>query len=353
MKKYKVVGMMSGTSLDGLDIAYCEFWKEYENWEYRLIKAITIPYDILLKEKLSSLENGTAFSIIEANIEFGRYLGRMANEFIQRNRLEVDLIASHGHTIFHRPEIGITYQLGSGSHLLAETGIQVVCNFREGDVAMGGQGAPLVPIGDMLLFDNYDACLNLGGFSNVSFKDGQGIHAFDISPANIAVNNLCGQVGLDFDDRGRMGMQGKVVDDLLQQLNALAYYKQPFPKSLGKEWYMNSFKPCMDKAGKYNLEDLLRTVYEHISLQVATVLNGFHLENILVTGGGAFNDFLMERIRGHTAGKIIVPSSDLVNYKEALVFAFLGVLRVRNEINILSAVTGSKHDSSGGTVYNF
>jgi anhydro-N-acetylmuramic acid kinase len=351
MKKYKVVGMMSGTSLDGLDLAYCVFWKNNGKWKYKLLKAITIPYPEPLKKKLSCTGEGTAFSIVKANAEFGTYLGRMTNEFIQQNRLEVDLIASHGHTIFHRPELGITYQLGSGSHLLAETGIPVVSNFRETDVALGGQGAPLVPVGDLLLFNNYDACLNLGGFSNISFKDDRGIHAFDISPVNMAMNDLCRQVGLDFDDGGRKGRKGKVIDDLQQQLNALEYYRQPFPKSLGKEWYLEKFKPLLARFGNHNLEDLLRTVYEHVSFQIAGVLNDFRLENILVTGGGAFNNFLMERLESQTTGKIAIPSPDIVNYKEALIFAFLGVLRIRNEVNVLSAVTGAKHDSSGGAVH--
>jgi anhydro-N-acetylmuramic acid kinase len=341
---------MSGTSLDGLDLAFCEFTRDEKSWAYRIHCAETIPYSDHWKELLSCLESGSALDYVTADIEYGHLLGRLTREFIDRNNLVPGFIASHGHTIFHQPGKRITSQIGRGSAIAAESGYPVICDFRSLDVALGGQGAPLVPVGDALLFNDFDFCLNLGGFANISCQKADGRIAFDICPVNIVMNQLAMQSGHDYDPRGMLAAGGTVSQKLLETLNALPYYHLSFPKSLGKEWVVEHISPLL-KDSALSMNDLLRTFCEHIAMQVAAAAGEQKPAKMLVTGGGAFNDFLISRIRHHAAQEIIIPDSNTINYKEALIFAFLGVLRQRNEINCLQSVTGAEKDSSGGAIY--
>jgi anhydro-N-acetylmuramic acid kinase len=341
---------MSGTSLDGLDLAFCEFHFDGSKYHHRIIEAETIPYTSTWKERLANLENRFAIDYVATDVEYGHFLGLQTRMFLERHRLIPDFIASHGHTIFHQPRNRITSQIGRGACIAAETGLPVVCDFRSLDVALGGQGAPLVPIGDELLFGQFAYCLNIGGFANISFShEGKRI-AFDIAPANIVLNYLVMPVGLDFDRNGEMARSGRVDAALLEQFNAMDFYSYPAPKSLGKEWVLQHIHPLLAQSG-LSREDQLATFTEHIAIQTGRSLSGNAEDKILVTGGGAFNCFLMERIRLHTSCTVNIPDELTVNYKEALIFAFLGLLRHRNEINCLSSVTGAVRDSSGGAVY--
>ena len=348
--EYTAIGLMSGTSLDGLDIACCEFQKDGERWNFRIICAETIPYDPARRQALASLENASSCDFVMADIEYGHFLGRMAAGFISRNGLSPRLIASHGHTIFHRPEQGFTCQIGRGSAIAAETGIPVVCDFRTLDVALGGQGAPLVPIGDALLFSDYDYCLNIGGFANISHQQAGKRLAWDICPANIVLNRLAGRMGRDYDHDGELAARGEIIPTLLDRLNALAFYAAAPPKSLGKEWVEKQVMPLLDMAD-LPVQDLLATFCEHIAVMVARSCGSDKNQKLLVTGGGAFNSHLMRRIRDHASPRIIVPDPLTVNFKEALIFAFLGVLRMRGEVNCLKSVTGATRDSSSGAIY--
>ncbi|HVA98268.1 MAG TPA: anhydro-N-acetylmuramic acid kinase, partial [Bacteroidia bacterium] len=348
-QQYKVIGLMSGTSLDGVDIAFCRFNVENGKWNYFLEKAETIAYTSVWKKKFSELENATAFDLVLTNVEYGAYLGNLVKSFSKKYFLKPDFIASHGHTIFHQINKKITFQLGSGAAISAACNFPVICDFRSLDVALGGQGAPLVPIGDALLFSEYDFCLNLGGIANVSFQKNKKRIAFDICPVNIVVNYLCEQLKIPFDDKGKIGKTGKTNKSLLAELNQILFYKisSDKPKSLGKEWVLKNIFPIMKKY-KISVNDKIRTFYEHIAIQIAKALEKEKAENVLVTGGGAYNNFLMQRIIANSQHKFVIPEKKVIEFKEAIIFAFLGVLRWRNEINCLQSVTGSTKNNVGG-----
>ena len=349
--KYSVIGLMSGTSLDGLDIAHCVFELLAGKWHYFITNAETVPYTRDWKSRLAGLEDDTALGFVQTDIEFGYLLGLLTQGFIQKYQLKPDFIASHGHTIFHQPDTKISCQIGRGSVIAAETGIPVVCDFRSLDVALGGQGAPLVPIGDQLLFGEFDFCLNLGGFANISYQiEGKRV-AYDVCPANIVLNKLAAASGYDYDPDGMMAGNGIVNSDLLKKLNAFPYYSLAPPKSLGKEWVKEHVFPQLINSD-LPINDLLATFCEHIAIQVASKAVGDGSKKLLITGGGAFNKFLISRIRHHAALEIIIPDSNTINFKESLIFAFLGVLRWRNEVNCLQSVTGASKDSSGGAIYS-
>lgn len=344
---------MSGTSLDGLDIACCEFIKK-EKWEYKITDAETIPYNKEWKEKLSSVFAKVKQQISILNVEYGKYLGEKIKMFIKRRNISPDFISSHGHTVFHQPEKGITLQIGDGKTISSVCNLPVVCDFRSGDVALGGQGAPLVPIVDKLLFSEYDFCLNLGGIANISYDDKKKTRrAFDICPSNMVLNSLATQLGKDFDRDGRVASKGNLNIKLMKKLNELSFYKIKPPKSLGREWIEKNFFPILDLFN-ISIQDKLRTVVEHIAIQIALAVNR-QLQNanckLFITGGGAYNNFLVERIATHTKYRIILPDDQTIQFKEAMAFAFLGVLKIRGEKNILRSVTGAKYDSCGGKVF--
>ena len=353
MDTYHVIGLMSGTSLDGLDIAYCRLTYKNKNWIYNILNAETLAYDPHLIDSLRGAETASAQQLIELDHSFGKYMGEQVHQFIVRHNLSPDFVASHGHTIFHQPDKHISFQLGNGAYLAANAKLPVVCDFRTLDIALGGQGAPLVPIGDELLFSDYDYCLNLGGISNISFNyNGQRI-AYDISACNMLLNTLANEAGLNYDENGNLARSGKLDADLLEKLNAPAYLSQPYPKSLGKEWALqNSLQTIAESPA--TIADKLHTTCHHIAQQIAKALQpANYKQRLLATGGGAFNLYLMELLQQYAGENysIEVPSPEIVSFKEALVFAFLGVLRWRNETNSLKTVTGASRNSVGGAIY--
>jgi anhydro-N-acetylmuramic acid kinase len=288
---------------------------------------------------------------LETDRLLGAYYADLINDFHSLHQARPAFIASHGHTLKHQPEAGITFQAGNGRIMAERTGITVINDFRSADVAQGGQGAPLVPAGDRYLFGEYDACLNLGGFSNISFEKSNGDRlAFDTGPANMALNMLASRAGLEFDRDGAIAASGRVDQALLSELNAMDHYHKSGPKSLGREWFESIMMPILD-AYKGSLSELMATTSEHIALQIAAAIRKSSARNVLVTGGGALNLWLMERLRNYSNAEIIVPDQELVAYKEALVFAFLGLLRSRNEINCFASVTGGKKDVVCGNIH--
>jgi len=347
---YKVIGIMSGTSLDGVDIAFCKFNYTDEKWQYKILYAETIAYNSTWLTRLKELHKQPAFVFPKTDAFYGKYLGQLANDFIKKHQLEVDFIASHGHTIFHQPENGFTAQIGNGAYIYAETGITTINDFRVVDVALGGQGAPLVPIGDELLFNRYDACLNLGGFSNISFKKDEQRIAFDISPCNIVMNPIANLLGVNFDDEGKFASEGTINEQLLIQLNNLSYYIKQAPKSLGAEWVTENFWPLV-KQFQISPNDLLATLNKHIAFQIIKVIKANNLKSILTTGGGTFNKFMIDEINKQTNNSLHLPDRNLINYKEALIFAFLGVLRMCNSENSLKSITGASKNSIGGAIW--
>lgn len=355
MKKYKVIGLMSGTSLDGLDLAYCQFWKKEGKWNYKLKQTKTIGYATKMKVALKNAIHLKAQDLLHFNNEYGKWLAEQVKIFIEEFNLKVDFISSHGHTIHHQPSKGFTYQIGSGQHLANESGYTVVCDFRTNDIALGGQGAPLVPIGDKLLFNSYSFCLNIGGISNISFEKENGRVAYDIGIANMLLNYITQKINLPFDKGGKLAKKGKINLSMLHELNNLPYYKLPFPKSTGYEWFATEILPIVKKT-KDNIENLLHTSVYHIAEQISVEIlkNNFgKSSSVLVTGGGALNSFLIEVLQLKLDKKITLETTNkkLIEFKEALIFAFLGVLRIRKEVNILSSVTGAKKDSSSGVIF--
>jgi len=351
MATYRVVGVMSGTSLDGLDLAFCELYEKEHSWSYQIREAITLPYDNAMVDFLSETSRYSGRELEERNITYGTYIGREVMRFLKAGELKADLVASHGHTIFHQPQTGLTYQLGSGDAIAKTTGIITISDFRSLDVSNGGQGAPLVPVGDEYLFREFRFCLNLGGFSNVSYSENNKRKAFDICPVNIFINHMCRKIGKEYDDKGQIAFNGNINTDLLNQLNGLQFYLQKPPKSLSREWLEKTFLPVTDMY-RLTVEDTLRTAYEHFAIQISGVLNKIPESRVLVTGGGVFNEFLMDLISQKTTNKLEIPDTMLVRYKEALVFALLGVLRYRKEINCFSSVTGARCDSSTGVIHS-
>jgi anhydro-N-acetylmuramic acid kinase len=340
---------MSGTSLDGLDLALCHFMKN-DGWNYNVIAATTMEYTDDLREKLANALTLSAYEFAVLDVELGKYIAAKINTFLASQNVTPDFIASHGHTTFHQPQTGLTSQIGNGAIIASQTGITTVCDFRTTDVALGGQGAPLVPIGDELLFARYDACLNLGGISNISFNiDGKRL-AFDISPCNMALNYLANQLDLKYDKDGENARKGSVDIQLLDKLNDIDFYKKTGAKSLGKEWFDTVFLPCLEMS-EISVYDKLRTVTEHVAMQLHNVLPFPYNATILVTGGGARNVFLIERMAKISQQNIIIPDAETIDFKEAIIFAFLGVLRMRGENNCLKNVTGAVVDNCGGCVY--
>lgn len=338
---------MSGTSLDGLDIAAVEFLFNKNRWSFSLHSAKTIEYTAAWKNRLQNSPTLSGAELVKLHADFGRFIGEEIQQFTEASHFTPDIIASHGHTIFHQPENGFTFQAGDGNSIAAATQTLTVADFRSQDIALGGQGAPLVPAGDQLLFSEYDFCLNLGGFANISFEQMGNRIAFDICPVNFILNDFAGRKNLPFDKNGDLGRKGKILPELLEQLNQLNFYEKPPPKSLGREWMEREFKPVI-QASRYSFEDQLRTVYEHIAYQISKSIAG--KGKLLITGGGTFNRFLIERIGQRTNAAIEIPSTSIINYKEALIFAFLGVLRIRNEINCFASVTGACRNHSTGVV---
>lgn len=351
-KEYKAAGLMSGTSLDGLDIAVASFSLDNGQWHWELIQADTVPYPQEWADRLRECMQLDGEALSRLHVDLGNYFGRVLAAFLKSTGLQPDLVASHGHTVFHQPEHRLTLQIGAGTEIHVQTGLPVVCDFRTLDLALGGQGAPLVPVGDQYLFGEYDACLNLGGIANISY-DAEGRRmAYDICPCNMVLNHLAARAGKSYDPEGSMASAGQVQESLLEGLNRLEFYEKAAPKSLGLEYVESQIFPLLRDG---NTNDLLRTAVEHTAYQITQSIRESDLKQprVLVTGGGAMNTFLIDRMRSMLQGgaEVVVPSSGIVSFKEALVFAFLGVLRVRDEVNVLSSVTGASRDSSSGVIF--
>lgn len=345
MKTYFAIGLMSGTSLDGLDICYAKF-QNIATWEFEIIKTETIPYSSEWKNRLLNAILLSAEDLLALDKEYGFYLGEKTQEFISKNNItDLDFIASHGHTVFHQPQRKFTLQIGDGRAIKLTTKKPVIYDFRSQDVLMGGNGAPLVPIGDELLFSQYDACLNLGGFSNISLQKNHQRIAFDISPVNVVLNYFAEKLGKNYDENGDFAKNGAINFKILEELNALTFYQKSAPKSLGVEFVNSVVFPLLKDETP---ENIIATFTEHIAEQIAKVFNDNQLKTVLVTGGGTFNTYLLEKIRGKSQTELIVPDENIINFKEALIFAFMGVLRVRNEVNVLCSATGSSENHCSG-----
>jgi anhydro-N-acetylmuramic acid kinase len=340
------IGLMSGTSLDGLDLCATEFYTA----GYRIIASKSVQYDSLWLSCLSNSSSLSAAELFEVDAAFGNFMGIETKKFINEFKLSPDFIASHGHTVHHQPSKGFTVQIGSAHHFQKECNYTFINDFRSKDVALGGQGAPLVPIGDKHLFTEYEACLNLGGFSNISIKKDGRIEAFDICPVNIVFNAICREYfDCDFDRSGDIARSGNLIPELFEELNTIEFYNISGPKSLGVEFLATPFYPILEKYRSKPKEDLMNTLVFHAALQISRVAGS--LDTVLTTGGGSKNTFFFELLKNEFSVNLVKPDDQLIDFKEALIFAYMGYLRLQDKVNVLSEVTGAISDSSSGTVY--
>ena len=355
MNDFRILGMMSGTSLDGLDLVLAHLTESEGAWGYKILASGCLDYEPKMRQRLQAAIEMDVGGLLAFHTEYGKWLGDQAAKFLAAQHEPADAVASHGHTVHHRPEAGFTFQLGCPQEVALRTGVPCIGDFRSLDIRLGGQGAPLVPIGDRLLFGSYDFCLNLGGISNISFERMGKRTALDIGIANMLLNHLSSESGRAYDAGGALARSGKVLPDLLKALDNLPYYRQPFPKSTGYEWFRDQIIPLLN-AHPGSPEDRLRTATVHVAGTVARQIDelaGGSPATVLVTGGGAYNDFLMEQIREgmHPDIRVHIPHDGLVENKEALVFALLGALRLSGSVNVLSSVTGARKDSCSGILY--
>lgn len=351
-----VLGMMSGTSLDGLDMALCKFipYSTDDKYQVEVLYTETVPYDSKWLQKLNGGFYLEPQKLEELNIEYGHYLSEQILIFKKKCPYPIHLIGSHGHTIFHRPQEAYTLQIGDGKTIRDESGIPTVCNFRAQDVKLGGQGAPLVPIGDELIYSEFDFCLNLGGFANLSWKQGNKRLACDIGPCNMLLNTLSGLLDKPYDTDGNLAKSGNVIPTLLEKWNSIPFYSAPYPKSLGREWYHKHFDDDLKTTN--NVHNALRTSVEHISDQITAIIKNLcnhEPQKLFITGGGAYNRFLIETLQKKLPPQvqIVIPDATQINFKEAIIFAFLAYLRIQNKNNVLASVTGAQMDHCSGDVY--
>lgn len=352
MTSFLTLGLMSGTSMDGLDIALVKFDQENGRWSYDLQHCKTYSYPHEWLRKLTNSKQLSGLELMMTDKDLGIYFGQRVIEFLKEFELDkskIDFIASHGHTIFHQPEKRLTTQIGCGQSIAFTSGIPVINDFRTKNVLAGGQGAPLVPIGDLLLFPEHDACLNIGGFSNISIKTIDGIIAYDVCPGNLPLNFFAQRLGKEYDKGGLIASQGTIDHELLQELNSISFYSEAYPKSLGTEWLEEKFMSKI--SGSIKNQDALRTIAEHISIQLAASFDTHKVQNVLITGGGAKNDYLIELLRSKTSAQIVIPEESIIDFKEALIFGFLGALYTLKTPNSLASVTGSDQDVIGGAFH--
>ncbi len=350
MATHLALGIMSGSSLDGLDMAFCEFTEKQNCWTYRIVVAETLPYPEEWKMILQESYYSDGKKLAENDVAYGKYLGGKASNFLKKYHLKPDIVALHGHTVFHQPEKGFSLQLGNGQAVAIASGIETVSDFRNKDILLGGQGAPLVPIGDKLLFAEYGYCVNIGGIANISFEEKGERLGYDVCAANQLLNHLSRQMGKPYDKNGETALLGKLDKSLFDELNSIEFYQQLYPKSLSNEQVRETFLPILDSSPA-SLEDKLYTVVKHIAFQTAKATDSSSGKKMLLTGGGAHNSFLVEAIRRECPQSVYLPDIQIIDFKEALIFAFMGILRKVGRINCQASVTGAEQDSSGGVIY--
>lgn len=366
MKKstYQIIGLMSGSSLDGIDLAHCSFESHGKNLHWKLNAASTLPFSKEWTNKLLELTQSNSKTLLAAHAAFGRYLGEQVNHFLQEQQLNCDIVASHGHTIFHYPEEQFTFQLGDGAAIAATTGIPTIDRFRAMDMAFGGQGAPVAPIVDRYLFEGYDYYLNIGGIANISapIRDHRMV-AFDIGGANQILDALAQIDGHSYDDKGKIAASGTPIPMLYDQINALPYFSESYPKSLGNDWVLDQQTSVyLQHTGK--TADKLSTACKQLAYQTAKAI--LQIQNqekqqksaykMLVTGGGAWNTFLIQQIRDACQKvcnlAIHIPSDEIIGFKEAILMALMGYLRMTKQNNCLATATGATQDSVSGSLHH-
>ena len=347
--KNKIVGIMSGTSLDGLDFVLVEFFKDIK-WHFKLISSSTYPYPNKIYKKLKNSSSFHINDIKSLDQFYTIYLSKQIIKFLKKNNEhKIDFISSHGHTVLHQPTSGITYQIGNLPILAKLINKKVICDFRSKDVKMGGEGAPLVPVGELKLFHQIETFINLGGFANITLINQKKIIAYDICPVNVILNKVANRINKPYDKDGVLASKGKLIPDLEKKLHDINFFKLKPPKSLGVEWVKANILPILETYEKHRINDILKTYTIFIAKQISYALRG--RKEALVTGGGAFNSFLIQQIKNRTSCDIRIPEDNIINFKEAIIFAFLGLLRDQKKVNCYASVTGAKKNHSSGKIF--
>lgn len=343
----RIAGIMSGTSCDGLDIAVCEFYRIANQMEFKLLYLQTIPFPSGIYHDLHHAHQTIALEYFKIQHRFTSFVADSVNHL--PDIVKPDVISCHGHTVFHQPEIGITCQMLNGAELAVLTQRDVVCDFRTADVAASGQGAPLVPIGERDLFHEFDGFINLGGIANITVRQGDEMLAWDLTVCNMALNDMANKLQMAYDEDGKMAATGKIHNQLLHSLNNLPYVTANTPKSTGREWYQQEVLPLL--SADINPVDVLSTLCEHIATIAGRAIRQHNIHRLMITGGGTHNRYLIRRIRHHCSANIYIPPADIINGKEAIIFGYLGYLRLQGLPNALGSVTGAKKDTISGAVY--
>ncbi len=355
---YKVIGTMSGSSMDGLDIVYVHIEEIGGTWNFDIKEAACISFTNTWKQTLQNITNTSAKELLLTHTTFGKWMGEQIQTFITEKNLEhkIDFIASHGHTVFHEPQLGMTFQMGDGAGIVAQTNLPVITDLRNMDVAFGGQGAPIVPIAEKYLWQGYTYFLNLGGIANISIHTNDTVIAYDICAANRVLNILANELGKEYDKDGEESGKGNIQEDLLYELNRQEYFAKPAPKSLANEFGTDTILAILSKYA-ISIQDKLRTFAEHICIQIANIetsTSNIQPSTLLVTGGGANNKFLISLLAHKLKAKnieVVIPDTQTIEYKEAVAMALIGVLRWRDEVNVLHTVTGASQSSIGGALW--
>lgn len=361
MNTYHVIGVMTGSSLDGIDLAYTKISVENNQYSYEVLITECLPLPQKWKLRIEQLVMQNAVTYLKTSAFFGHFLGERIAEFIDTHQLkeQLDFIASHGQTVFHQPENLFTSQIGDGAAIARKTGFPVICDFRSIDVALGGQGAPVAPIADRLFFPDYKLFLNLGGIANIAVKIHDKFIAFDITAANLALNKVAKLKGADYDHDGNIAANGEIDAKLFEELNGSWYYEKDYPKSLSGGWVSKVMLPTLSRHN-ISVENKMRSIVEHIAHQINESMKKIEQkENVqfskndkmLATGGGAFNKFLIKRIEEVIPVSITIPDEQTIKFKESILMALMGVLRVRGEANCIASVTGAERDAIGGAIY--
>lgn len=362
-KTYRVLGLLSGSSLDGADLAVCSFSVDpltptkLLSWNIHLARTIPYPQEWITRFK--NLPGASARDLVLADTELGHYYGVLINQLLKEHSITVDLISSHGHTIFHFPELKTTTQIGDGAAIVSETGIDTVTQLRSVDVAFAGEGAPLAPLGDRYLYPGYTYYLNLGGIANVTAYQDEKIIAFDICPCNQIFNALAETIGQDFDRDGAIAASGNLNHPLLARLQDDDYLIKPYPKSLDNTWSQeHQVKQAIQWDAR--LEDKMNTAVEFVALEIAKACrqltqpeSSTERPTLFCTGGGALNAHLISRIAFHCPEiELVLPSRKIIEFKEVSFIALAGLFRCLRVPNLYASVTGAPSDTINGALYS-
>ncbi len=347
-----LLGIMTGSSKDGMDLSLCGF-SGLDNLHWEVIQHWSIPYNNQVLELVELNPSDSLTSVLTKQVGFTKWIANAVNKL--ETKVKIDAIALHGHTVTHLPDQGFTFQMGSGASLYALTGIPVIADFRQQDIALGGEGTPMAPLADLVLFRDYDLFLNLGGIANVSCRKNDEITGYDIAPCNQVFDFFAKQLGSSYDKDGSWAAEGVLDQDLYNMLGGDPYFSQSAPKSLDNSYIKESFIPKMVNT-KITPKDALHTFAHFLAKRIAHELSDAKTikTKVLATGGGIRNTFFKNLLDNQLAKlqmELVLPSDDIVEFKESILMALLAYYRLNNHENLLAKVTGASRDSIGGALY--